>query len=171
MVDTGLHNVQSTLFAWLYQQLLTYKPSSISTVVLRPEWPEDPITDVLPMWSVIILGVDEDTGFQGGHTGGTTYGNMQYGIAQIDCWSTRRITGWVQQLAQMQDAVVRSVNVLRATGSGLVIRDFDTNVSAPAATAYRMTIDRVERSNAPIDPNPDIQRKRILLFFHWVERN
>ena len=169
--DTGLYNVQSTLFAWMYSQLLVFKPSLISTVQFVIEWPEEKI--VTPLWSMIILGVDSGPGFQGSHVGSGQHGDMRFGIAQVDCWVSRdpyTNPSWVAQLAQMQDTVTKAVHTLQATGSGLIIKDFYTDAQAPSNTNYRLTITGVERRQPPVDPNPSIERKRILLTFQWVER-
>jgi len=166
--DTGLYNVQSTLFAWMYAQLIAFKPASIDAVRFQIEWPEEAIT--APLWSMIILSVDSGSGFQGNHVSGNQRGGLRYGISQIDCWVTRRNDNWVQQLAQMQDAVSKAVHTLQAKGSALVIYDFYTNVQAPIKTSYRMTITGLSRHQPPTDPNPDIDRKRMLLNFQWVER-
>lgn len=168
VVDTGLYNVQGTLFSWLFERLTANKPPLLDSVSMSVEWPEEPIT--APMFSAIVLNADEGDGYQGSHVGNGQHGNMRFGIAQIDCWITRRDNDWAAKLAQMQDAVVRSVNQLRATGSVLVIKDFYTNPGEPADTTAKIMIDRVERRQAPDDPNPDIRRKIVLLFFQWVER-
>jgi hypothetical protein len=168
--DTGIYNVQGTLFAWLNAGLITNKPPLISSVVFTIEWPEQPLT--APQWSAIITNIDSDErGFQGSHVGGSEHGNMRFGIMQVDCWTTREGNeGWAAQLAQMQDAVARTVATLRGQGSALVIKDFYTDAAAPADTNAKITVNRMERAQAPNDPNPDIERKLVRLFFQWVER-
>ena len=70
----------------------------------------------------------------------------------------------------MQDALTKAVISLRSTGSALIIKDFYTNAAAPGNVSYRIVIDRVEARTPPYDPNPDIERRRMLLYFSWIER-
>ena len=167
--DTGLYNVQSTLFAWLYEQLIAFKSPSVASVTAVIEWPQGKI--ITPSWSMIILGVDSGGGYEGSNVGGGQHGDMRFGMMQVDCWVARDENAtWVKQLAQMQDAVTKAVHTVQAKGSGLVIKDWYTNGQTPADTAYRLTITGIERRQPPVDPNPSIERKRILLTFQWVER-
>ena len=163
--DTGVYNVEASLSAWLWSEIAGDPPPTVTQVTLNLNAPETPI--VPPMWSVHYLGSNPDvTSYQGMHTGHGTTGGLRYGIMEVNCWVSRKFTNWRAQLAQMQDAVTAAV---MGTPS-VLIRDFYTDAQEPAPTGYRVVIDRVEGRMPPSDPNPDIERKRLLVYYHWTER-
>ncbi len=165
----GIYNVEGTLVAWLTEQLNANKPSGMSSVRLNLNHPEQALTP--PEWSAHFLSYDSDvSGVQGGHVGGGQYGGRMFGILEVNCWVSRKETAWRQTLNQMQDAVLKAVTALRATGSGVIIRDFYNSASAPPTLAGIIHIDRAEVVTTAPDPNPDIERRRILIYFNWTER-
>lgn len=167
--DTGWYNVQGTLNAWLAAQLAANRPASTPNAALIFDHPEQPL--VPPCWSVHHLGTNPDAaGIQGGHVGNGQVGRVRYGILEVSCWVTRRDAAWRKQLAQLQDALTVALADLQKTGSGLAIRDFYASEHQPAALAYRIMIDRAEGRMPPTDPNPDIERRRVLVYYHWTER-
>jgi len=169
--DTGLYNVSASLFTWLNEQIAANKPPTVNTVKIVTEWPIDPVDT--PCWSFHMLGVNPSPSqYQGGNVGGGLHGDMKHGIAEISCWVTRSDsnTGWRKQLRQMCDTVTKAIASLRASGSAIIIKDFYTSDTAPQDTAYKLVIERVEMRMPPVDPNPAIVRRRILVYFTWVER-
>lgn len=166
---TGVYNVEASLMAWLNERLTANIPPLVSTVVLTMAVPETPLN--CPMWSAHFLGYDESpTPYQGRSTSGTTHGARMHGLIEVSCWVSRQNVQWRGQLAQMIDVVVASVTDARATGSAVIVKDFYTSTTAPANTTYHITLEDVEVRTPPTDPNPDIERKRILISFTWVER-
>lgn len=167
---TGRYNVEATLMAWLNERLTTNKPPLVTgTAVLRMAVPEVPVN--CPMWSAHFLGYDEaPTTYQGRGTSGATHGARQHGLLEVSAWVSRENVQWRAQLAQMIDAVTASVLGAMASGSAIIVKDFYTSSTTPADTAYRITLEDVEVRTPPTDPNPDIERKRILIGFTWVER-
>ncbi len=163
--DTGVYNIEATLVSWLQAQLTTNQPPLISAVRLNLNAPEQVINP--PEWSVHFLGVDSDErGFMGKHVDGGMHGITRYGIMEVNCWVTRQDTNWRAQLNQMRDAVTKSV----AVTSAVIVYDFYASSSAPPALNYRIVLDRAEDRDPPVDPNPDIERKRILIYYSWIER-
>ena len=158
--DTGIYNVEASLVAWLVAQITTNTPPLVSTIRVNLSMPERPLNP--PEWSIHFLGYGSDEGGLEGKRPGV----WRYGIAEVNCWVTRADTNWRGQLNQMVDAVTEAV----AGEHSVIIRDFYTSDSAPAATNYRMTLTRAELRWPPTDPNPDIERRRILIYFQWVER-
>lgn len=167
--DTGIYNVQGTLLLWLQGKLAANTPASVSAVVLRTETPEEAIH--CPMWSAHFLGYDDDpTAIQGRYVSGGAYGARRYGLMEVSAWVSRNTVGWRAQLYQMVDAVVKSVHEVRETGSAIKLRDFYASSTNPAELAVKITLDSVEVRQPPTDPNPDIERLRVLISFSWVER-
>lgn len=165
---TGLFNVKATLYAWLNERLIANQPPLLAGVTFVRDFPDDAIRP--PCWSVQWLGADGLSGYLGGALDGGLYGDPRSGMVEISCWVTRRNEGWRAQLAQMEDAVTKAVMTLRATGSAIVIKDFYTSATAPQDTTYRIVLDRIEERTPPTDPNPEIERRRLLLYFNWLER-
>jgi hypothetical protein len=167
--DTGWYNVQGSLDAWLTEALTTYKPALVPSVTIVYQSPEQPLTP--PCWSVTFLGVvPMSQPAQGRYVGDGLYGERKAGIMEVSCWVTRKNTAWAAQLAQMADAVYCGVLSTMQLGSAVIIRDFYTNAVTPAATGYRIVIEGAEDRNPPADPNPDIERRRIIITFNWVQR-
>lgn len=166
---TGRYNVEATLTAWLYTQLVANQPASVASVVLNVDAPDEPLTP--PCWSLHFLGADEDErGFEGGHVGGSDRGSLMYGIMEVNAWVSRAAVNWRAQKAQMLDAVTKALNSLYSAGAGMKIKDFYTSASAPQDTTYRVTIRGWALRQPPVDPNPDIERERVLIYFQWIER-
>jgi hypothetical protein len=165
---TGMYNVRASLYAWLNVQVTANKPDVLSTATLQVEFPDEGIRP--PCWSVHWYGADSTTPYMGGITDGGLYGDVRHGIVEVSCWVTRRDENWRVQLAQMEDAVTKAVMTLRSTGSSITIKDFYASATAPADTSYRIVIDRIEERTPPTDPNPEIERRRLILYFNWLER-
>ncbi len=163
--DTGLYNVEGSLVAWLQVQLTTNRPPLITTVRLNLNAPEQVINP--PEWSVHFLGYTEsDQTYTGGQVGDSLKGNIVYGLMEVNCWVSRQDTNWRAQLNQMMDAVTKAVKSTTA----VIVRDFYASSSAPPTLNYRIVLDGAEIRNPPVDPNPDIERRRVLIRFFWVER-
>jgi len=160
--DTGGYNVTSTIKNWLYQQIVANQPPLVSTVVVKADWPEEGITSYLPCWSIVWMGdVPAMTPNRSG--------DARTGLVDVSCWVTRRNGSWMAQVEQMQDAVMKAVATLRTTGSAIVIQNFYASSTAPTATSARLIVDRAERRMPPADPNPDIERRRVVLYITWFE--
>ncbi|MFA6044752.1 MAG: hypothetical protein WC718_07195 [Phycisphaerales bacterium] len=168
--DTGVYNVEGSVTAWMAGQLLGTLPPLALTATVNVNHPEQALAP--PQWSIHHLPAGSDVvGFQGGNVDGGKKGRRRFGIAEVNCWTSRSATSWRAQLAQMGDAVTRAVINLLATGGSIPIYDFYTSAGAPAALTYRIVIERAEEMAVTPDPNPDIERKRILVYYHWTERN
>jgi len=166
---TGVYNVRASLVAWLAGELTTYLPSTVPTMRLNLDHPEEPINP--PEWSIHWLGEPGSiVPFSGGHVGGGEVGRRRYGLMDINCWVTRKDVQWRAQISQMQDAVSQALTNSLRTGSSIAIQDFYTNADAPADSGYLIFIDEWGGRESPLDPNPDIQRKRIVVQFNWIER-
>lgn len=167
--DTGSFNVEATLVSWLFGQLIANKPDTVATVRLAREFPEQAVQ--CPMWSAHFVNVDSEGGeYHGGRVGGTQRGRMMFGIMEVGCWVSRREPNWRGQKAQMTDAVTKALNNLYASGAAIIIKDFYTNAATPADTTYKVLIRSWALRPPPVDPNPALERERVLVYYQWVER-
>lgn len=167
-LTTGQYNVKATLYAWLAVQIAAYKPDGITTALVVVDFPEQPLT--APVWSLSWLGTIPDAPYQGGNVGSGQYGGAHTGMLEINCWVTLRMTNWSGLLDQMSDTLLKAVAANKANGSAVVIRDFYTSATAPAETAYRVTLGELDARTPPYDPNPDIKRRRFILPVRWIVR-
>lgn len=157
---TGVYNVEASLVAWLTGYIAANIPPLLSAVHVNLNAPEQPLAP--PEWSIHFLGYGgNEAGMEGKHPG-----TWRYGIMEVSAWVSRSDDNWRGQMNQMVDVVTKAV----VNTHSVIIRDFYTNATTPTATAYRITIDRPEQRMPPVDPNPDIERRRVLVFFQWVER-
>lgn len=165
---TGAYNVEATLRNWLFAQITANRPPLIASVNVQWDYPEKPA--VPPCWSIVFLGVTPGQEWQGSHTSSTERGRMQHGLLEVSAWVSRRTVGWRGQLAQMVDAVTKAVISVQQYGGAVIVKDFYTDVNTPAPVAYRIVIEGAEVRTPPTDPNPDIERRRVLISYFWVER-
>ena len=167
--DTGVFNVKATLAAWMTAQLKLNRPPLLAVTRVLYWDPDQPIADNLPCWSITFLDIDRDpSSWTGGVMGSSQVGHLLHGIMQVDVWVTRKDSNWRAQRNQMEDAVrVAATSVKR---SGVLVRDFYTNAQTPAELAYRIGVCDAETRETAQDPNPDIERVRMLIKFMWVER-
>jgi hypothetical protein len=163
---TGLYNIEGTLAAWLQTGLVTNKPGSVSAVTLEIESPEK--GTAFPAWSLHFLAHDPDPrAYLGNQVEDGKSGRKMYGMIEVGCWVSRNADEWREQMHQMVDAVVET---FQETKGGIIIKDFTTTPNTPTNTAYRITLDRFEVRTPPVDPNPDIERRRVIIHYQWVER-
>jgi hypothetical protein len=164
----GAYNIEGTLRAWALAQLTANRPPLAASAPVIFDREEQPLTP--PCWSVDFLGGDSDRPYQGSHVDGGLHGHGRWGVMDVSCWVSRSLPGWRGQLAQLQDAVTKAVETVMATGGAVVIRDFYGSADTPAAVTYRICIERADVQTPAPDPNPDIERRRIVISYSWVER-
>ena len=88
-------------------------------------------------------------------------------ILDVSLWVTRENKNWQAQLRTME-AMVVDLLVQDAT---IVIKDYQASQTEPADTNYRIVLDDIRRVATGPDPNPDVERRRILTNYEWVIRS
>jgi len=167
---TGTYNVEATVTAWLQGVFNTPVPAIGTAIALKVDYPIEPID--CPVVSVSPLGTSNDPQmtWQGGNTITGQVGRGKFGVLEVDLWASRGAQNWRRQLKQLFDLLSKEVTTLLKTGGALNIKDFYTSDTAPQSVAYLVRIDGIEESPTAHDPNPEIERKRIILTYSWVER-
>lgn len=165
----GTFNVEASLNAWLRTQLaaITGLPSWLATLPVPVTYlPE--ATASLPALTVVHLPGSLDDAWQGRtvSTSSSTKGRDARAIMEVDAWVTRANANWLAQLRTMQDCVM---TVLTGTTS-VVIKDYATSQTSPADTAYLVRLRDARLVTTAPDPNPDIERRRMLVDYDWVFR-
>lgn len=167
---TGRYNVEPSFNAWLQGALDTNAPSLVSSVVLVPDYPEEPLDP--PCWSVTWMAdTDMPGSYQGNLVSEGVYGRQRMAMVDIGVWVSKSNANasWRAQLAQMVDAVTFSLSQLQH--GGLIIKDFYTSATAPADTGYRAQVKEWNVLDPPDDPNPAMRRKRVRVLVQWLERS
>lgn len=169
IAQTSVMNAEYSFNAWLRAQLTAITLTSetwLSTPGIYTNNPE--ATANLPAFSVNHIPVTFDSEWQGhivDSVGGKGLNATQ--IAEVNCWVSRKTTNWLQQLRTMQDMVL---SVL-AAASDIVISDYVTNPSSPASTVYLLRLRDARATPTVQDPNPDIERRRVLVTYEWIYRS
>jgi len=160
-------NVEATLNAYMRTQLATY-PLTSWMAALPPVVTDWPIkTTSMPAFSIAHIDVGGDDRYQGRNVGNGNLGMMTMGIMDVSAWVTKSNTNWLIKLRTME-SMIMDVLVGQAT---VVIKDYYTNQVSPSNTAYRLTLGNVRRVSVAQDPNPDVQRRRVLVNYDWVMRS
>lgn len=157
---TNVFNVQASLNAWLQAAL---------AAIDRPYW--------LPSYQLVLIAPEEEMptpSFSVNHIDVGTFDRYQgraaqhsMGIMEVNAWVSRSNFNWQAQLATMQ-AMVKQAALAQASG-GVVINDY-SDVYTPVASAYRALLSDVQSVATAPDPNPDIQRVRLLINYRWTLR-
>lgn len=168
--DTGVYNVHGSFLAWLQVQLnANVAPSVGAALAINLDHPAQTLNP--PAISAVWLGAwDDPAAFAGAHVDGGKRGKRRWEMVELDIWVSRQTTGWRKQKDQLTDTIGKALSELLRSGGALPIYDFYTSESAPAATAYTLHLTDVETRPTAPDPNPDIERVRLLITLWWIER-
>lgn len=164
--QTSVFNVEASLNKHMETELVAItKPSWLSSYTLYETWPEK--SPSLPAFSINHINVGFDDVWEGRGVGGSYKGLAGTQILEVNAWVTRKSRNWIAQLRTMVDMVMTVIG--RTTE--VVIKDYAADLSSPSNTTYLIRIDDVQVVETAPDPNPDIERKRILITYSWVYRS
>lgn len=157
---TNVFNVRTTLNTWLQNALAD---------IVRPYWLPDytlvqitPESEIpTPSFSITHIDVGTFDRFQG------RTAQDAVAIMEVNAWASRSNVNWQAQLTIMQ-AMVHQASLSQPNG-GIVIYDYSDPLN-PTATAYRAHLGDVTAVSTGPDPNPDIERVRILVDYRWIAR-
>lgn len=167
----SVFNVEASLNAHFNTSLTAItRPSWLSTMpTIEMTMPETGITP--PAFSFSHIDVGTEATFQGRnvHSTGALSGVTQRAIMEINCWVTRANNGsWLGQLNTMRDMCY---TVFSNTIS-VVIQDYVSDLATPSDTVFLVRLDGIHTvATGPDQDNPDIERRRILIDYHWVYRS
>jgi hypothetical protein len=166
---SSVYNIEATLNAWLRAALATYtRPADIGLDTAPPVITDVPDrTAAFPSWSIHHIGASTRDVLQGRVTDGVKSGVWASGLMEANCWVTRGHTSWMAQLRWMHSAVLDVV----AGTSGVVVKDYASDPYNPADTAYRVIVGDAQTTATGPDPNPDVERRRVLVGYRWVLRS
>lgn len=155
-------------FNHFFETQLTAKglPAWMPSAVLNYDFPQQPLT--FPSFSVTHLGAEPVQEFQGRNLDPGWKGSEQMGVAEISCWeSYARASGsHAYNLRIMRDMAAR----VFATGVSFAILDVYGTTVNPTGNGTIGRAGPASHAGTPPDPNPDVQRVRLLVQYRWMER-
>lgn len=167
IATTSVFNAEATLNAWLRAGIQAYSlPSWLSaTPTVTTNLPEAVAS--LPAFSVHHHSVNTYDRWQGRAVGDGKRGVLYVAIMEINAWVSRSNYNWQAQLRSMQDMVM----TLFAETTEVPLKDYATSQSNPTLTGYLIRLERLVTVSTAPDPNPDIERARMLLTYSFVYRD
>lgn len=142
-------------------------PAFMPSAVVNFDYPVQPLT--YPSFSVTHLGsVAVREVAQGRQLDGGWKGAEQVGLAEISCWESfgRASGAHTYNLRIMRDMAAR----VFGTGAAINILDVYGSTSAPTGNGTIVRAGPVREAPAGPDPNPDVQRVRLLVQYTYLER-
>ncbi len=165
---TSTYNVETSINAYFKTALTALtRPSflpTLPTIVLNT--PE--VKANLPAFSFVHNPVGNLDIYQGRRAEPNTKATRELGILELSVWASRSNTNWNAQLGFMQSMVETAY--LDSEG-GVIIKDYTTTPLTPVAANYRAVLVDLDVVGVSPDPNPDIQRRRILIKYQWDMRS
>ena len=160
------YHVEATLNAWLNTTLgaitLPAWMPTLPTLVYNP----DEITASLPCFAVTHIPAGMLNDIQGRVVGDGQQGRRALGIMEVSCYLKRTDNpSWPAYLRTMRDLVETAATSTRT----VVIYNYSTP-GVPTATAYKIDIQDVTETPTEADPNPALQRARVLIRYSFVFR-
>lgn len=147
------------------------------TAVTKPAWlPTLPAIKTIPLddkasfpaFTLSHIPVGFDDKWQGRGVGDGKKGLDSKALLDISCWVSRdNNSQWLQQLRTMEDMVL---TVATSTIS-IVIMDYAADISSPSATGFLVRLSNVVTRTTQPAPNPNIERKRVLVEYDWIYRS
>lgn len=164
---SSIFNVEATLNDWLKTAL---------EAIDRPAWlPAMPAVTTnlpeavaaMPAFSVHHIPVNTYDRWQGRAVGGGKRGVHYVAIMEVNAWVSRKARNWEAQRRTMQDMVA---SVFTET-SEVEIKNFVANQTSPTGTGTLVRLDSFNGVATAPDPNPDIERARLLITYSFIYRS
>lgn len=145
------------------------------SAITRPAWLTtlpafvynwDEVTAAIPCFAFAHIPAGMLNDLQGRTVGDGQQGRKALGILEVSCFVSRTANpSWSAQLRTMRDLVDTAATSTRT----VVINDYSTP-GVPTATPYKVNIEDVNETPVEADPNPAIQRARILIAYSFTYR-
>lgn len=163
---TSTFNVENTLNEWLQNGLAALtKPAWLPSYTFVQNFQK--LTASLPAVSVHHLSGVGTKKYEGDNAELGVNAIWKHGIMDVSVWVKRsNLNSPDNHTAQLRTLQAMVEEVATAT-QGVVIKDWQTSQGSPQATAYRVNIGNVAVVDTGQDPNPDIERRRILINYDW----
>lgn len=160
------YNIKYSIINYFIDQLAAITPPAILGSYTTPvDEPEAPITP--PAISFFNIPAGSRYLYQGNRVSSTEKGARSFGILDASAWAAREAIQWSAQLDIMQ-AMVEQVAI--DANNGIAVYDFAASPTMPPLYPYLIRIIETEVVQTAPDPNPDLERRRILVSYFWTQR-
>ena len=165
--DTSTFNIEPTLNAFFAREIGLYdKPVWLPTFVFVYNTPE--IEANLPCYSFDHLSGSVEDSYMGRVENDSTSVMKAYGILEVNAWVNRNqnYNGqnvWHARLRWMASVVEEIVN----KNARVPLMDYLSDPLYPADTGYLVTLERMQIVQTAQNPNPAVERKRLLIPYCW----
>lgn len=192
LAQASFYNVEATLNAWMQTALQAFSlPAWLATLpTIIPDMPQT--NAVMPCFSLCHIPIGTDALWEG-NLAGTGKGIWARGILDVSCWVSRsKSPDWLAQLRTMRDmalsvgtaspvvvisdyaalpynSVAPAITTTALVGT-LIAGDDGTWTDTPQTTAYKINITGAALTPTEADPNPDVERARVLVDYNFVFR-
>lgn len=164
--NTSIYNIEGTLLAWVAAGVATYAAPLAPNASVTDREPEQPLA--CPSYSVHFSGTQQDASFLGRNVDSGLHGESVIGLLHVMAWASRQDANWRAQLNQMVDAVGKACR--KQDSAAIIIKDFYTSATAPANTAYRVTLVSFHQVSLPFIQNPDIEGRAVAILYRYIAR-
>ena len=163
---TGDYNVKASINAHLRAALAAFtRPAWLATLpplVTNRGEAELP----LPCWSLDYMLSYTRQEYMGNMADGVR-GRRATGQFDVSVWVSRSNADWLRQLRTMTDMVKTAI----LDDPNVVIMDYAANLASPASTGYLVRLGDISEVETARDPNPDIERARLLVVYRLIQRS
>ena len=160
-------NDEATLNAWLESTLATYTLPSWLSSLPRVTYDWSQIQAVIPCFAVAHLPVGTSEVAQGRQVGSSQLGMLYTSLMEVSVFVSKNAANWYAQARTMTDFVLSAV----AANPRIVIRDYQGNLSTPAATPFAIAL--ADTTVTPLTTeanNAGIARQRIVISTSFTYR-
>ena len=170
---TASVNVKATLAAWMQTNLaLVDRPANLDAYTVEMNIPQEGIAT--PSYSITHIDAGRMSRYQGNAASATLKGYYALGILDVSAWVSRVQVNWQAQLRWMVSAAERVV--IGQEHGAIEIQDYITDPSSPTDTEFRITlldmaIPQLVIPNETFNPNPNIERVRMVINYQWIIRS
>lgn len=163
--QTSVFNIEASIGASFVSFVATVAyPSWLAqpaVIVIDDE--DETVENNAPCFSLAHIPVSSEDRYQGRQGGGANT-TRETALIDVSAWVFRNAAKtWTAQLRTMEDIAKHWAN----RSAGIVVRDYAANLAAPAATNYLVRLTGAESVETQHDPNPALERRRVLVRYQW----
>lgn len=190
--QASTYNVEASINAWMQAALQAFSLPVWMSPLPAVVFDAPQVSASIPCFALTHIPVGVANPFQG-RWAGTSRGGKASGILDVSCYVSRsKSRDWVRQLRTMRDMVLSTAEaspvVVIADYAALprntvapaiattalttvaLSGDDGTWSNTPASTEYKANINDVTIAVTQADPNPDVERVRVLVDYSYIIR-